>query len=257
MLFTSKRQSNNVIQHWYVPMDKFQFSSQDFYAEVEKELVARRVPGLTISQIDFHEGGLLSDKRVYMRLARERLAMEICAAPFGRTFFFSLRVVEKPRLSWLVILFFLWASITLYFTYHQAPGVTLTIAGLIAVGALLFWMFRPQPVTTTSNANADAKGPAKPRELPPFSAMLLDLPIIGPLYERIRKDTYYRHDTRVMFLTVVNDIVKMKVEEVTAAKGEKLIRSHEYNPILGRLYKTRTTNLEDRNPDDWRHGDQN
>src|SRR5476649_741848 len=107
MLFTSKRQSDNVIQHWYVPMDKFQFSAQEFYAEVEKELAARQVPGLTISRIDFHEVGLLSDKRVYMRLARERLAMEICAAPFGRTYFFSLRVVEKPRLSWIVILLFL------------------------------------------------------------------------------------------------------------------------------------------------------
>ncbi len=256
MLFTPKKQSANVIQHWYVPMDKFQFSSQEFYAEVEKELVARRVPGLTISRVDFHEGGLLSDKRVYLRLARERLAMDICAAPFGRTFFFSLRVVEKPRLGWLALIFIFFLIVAYYFAYLKARGTTLTIAGIIALGALLYWMFRPQPVTSGSLASVDEKAPATPKELPNFSAILLDLPIIGHLYERIRRDTYYRHDTRVMYLTVVNDIVKMKIEEVTAAKGVKLIRSHEYNPIFGELYKTVTTDFDKRNPNDWRHGEQ-
>ena len=77
--------------------------------------------------------------------------------------------------------------------------------------------------------------------------MLLDLPVIGGWYERIRKDTYYRHDTRMMYLTVVKSIVEMKIEEVTAAKGIKLIRRHEYNPILGELYKTVTTHPGEEN----------
>jgi len=237
MLISSKRPSTTILHHSYTPVDKFLFATQEFYAEVEKELIARQVPGLTISRVDFYEGGLLSDKRTYLRLARERLAFDICAAPFGRVFFFSLRVVEKPRPGWLVLLLFFAAIGAVYAALHQAGDQALTIGGLLVVALFLFWLFRPQPVTTTSLAQAGAQGPAKTKAVPDFSAMLLDLPVIGGWYERIRRDTYYRQDTRMMYLTVVKSIVEMKIEEITAAKGVKLIRRHEYDPILGELYK--------------------
>ena len=44
---------------------------------------------------------------------------------------------------------------------------------------------------------------------------------------------------------MVNDIVKEKVEEVTAAKGVKLVRFNEYDPILGELYKPRLVTLSE------------
>jgi hypothetical protein len=69
-------------------------------------------------------------------------------------------------------------------------------------------------------------------------AALLKLPLFGPVYERFfRKETYYREDTRLMYLTVVEGVVKKLVEQETAAKGVKLLTQYEYAPILGELYK--------------------
>ncbi len=85
-----------VIKHWYAPLDNFQFITGEFYGMIEKELQARKVPGLEISRVEFSEGGLLSDKREYLRLKRERLVFDICAAPFGTSYFFSFRFVELP-----------------------------------------------------------------------------------------------------------------------------------------------------------------
>ena len=61
----------------------------------------------------------------------------------------------------------------------------------------------------------------------------------------IRKETYYRQDTRLMYLTVVEGVVKKLVEEETAAKGIKLLKEYEYGPILGDLYKLTEKNLEE------------
>ena len=71
-----------------------------------------------------------------------------------------------------------------------------------------------------------------------LDASLVKSPVLGPIYERFfRKETYYRHDTRLLYHEIVSGVVKQKVEEVTAAKGVKLIRAHECSPILGDLYK--------------------
>ena len=48
-----------VIGHWYVPVDNFQFVTADFYQMIEKELTVRKVPGLEISRVEFSEGGML------------------------------------------------------------------------------------------------------------------------------------------------------------------------------------------------------
>ena len=85
-----------VIEHWYSAVDNFEFASNDFYQRIEQELAARKVPDLEISRVQFSEGGLLSGKREYLRLRRERLVFDICAAPFGTSYFFSFRFVELP-----------------------------------------------------------------------------------------------------------------------------------------------------------------
>src|SRR5579862_8218385 len=85
-----------VLNHWYAPVDDFQFVTADFYHMIEKELTERKVPGLEISRITLGEGGPLSPKREYLRLRRERLVYDICAAPFGTSYFFSFRFVELP-----------------------------------------------------------------------------------------------------------------------------------------------------------------
>jgi hypothetical protein len=61
--------------------------------------------------------------------------------------------------------------------------------------------------------------------------------IMYAIYEAwIRRETYYRHDTRLMYCDTVNAVVKAKVEETTGAKGIKLIRYMENCPLLNELY---------------------
>ena len=72
-----------------------------------------------------------------------------------------------------------------------------------------------------------------------LDAFLLNAPVIGSIYERFfRKETYYRIDTRLMFLESIDAIVKMKVEEVTAKNGVKLVSIRQHAPLFDELYKS-------------------
>jgi len=77
-----------------------------------------------------------------------------------------------------------------------------------------------------------------------LDASLIKTPVIGAIYEAwFRVETYYRHDTRLMYCDTINSVVKAKVEEVTGAKGIKLVRFMEHSPILGELYKPNPASL--------------
>jgi hypothetical protein len=204
-------------------VDNFQFATADFYGMIEKQLTDRKVPGLETSRVDLSEGGLLSAKREYLRLKRERLVFDICAAPFGTGYFFSFRFVELPlgikageMLIFIVCIFFI------FYLLLKAFGLILGIIAMLALLAGSVWIMR----------NAVRLG------LKDLDATLLRTPIIGPLYEIVfRKETYYREDTRLMYLSVVDYITKALVDEVTAAKGIKLVRRYEHKSILGDLYR--------------------
>src|SRR5437764_8693628 len=93
--FFRKKQAE-VLSHWYSHVPNFNASTRDFYAAVEKELKEQRVPGLEVAHVEFAEGGVLSAKREYLRMTRERLVFDICAAPFGVNYFYSCRFAELP-----------------------------------------------------------------------------------------------------------------------------------------------------------------
>ena len=77
-----------------------------------------------------------------------------------------------------------------------------------------------------------------------LDATLVKSSVFGPIYENwFRKQTYYRQDTRIMYLDTVNAVVKAKVEETTGANGIKLIRYMENCPILSELYKPNAVQL--------------
>ena len=218
-----KSKKADVLSHWYTPVPNFNLSTQEFYAAVEKELEAQKVPGLEMSRVEFSEGGLLSDRRMYLRMTRERLVFDVCAAPFGVNYFFSCRFAELPiKVSFanLVALFLLF--IVLVFLSLKTLGFWLSV---------IFWPVLLVALTYTL-CNAVSLGLAN------LDAWLLKQPVIGELYERFfRKETYHRQDTRLMYLTVVEGVIKKLVEQETAAKGVKLLTQYEYGPILGELYK--------------------
>src|SRR5437879_2647400 len=189
-----KSKRAEVMEHWIAFVEGFQFSSSEFYDSVESELKVR-----------------------------ERLVFDVCAAPFGRSFFFSCRFAEVPpviKLWQLILVLVSFAAIVVF--AWRAAGLILGTLLLLAALALLIYTLR----------NAVAMG------LRDLDATLIKSPIVGPIYELFfRKETYYRHDTRLMYLEVVSGVVKRLAEDAVAAKGLKLIKQYEQAPILGELYK--------------------
>jgi hypothetical protein len=222
-MFSLKSRKAEVLDHWIAFVEGFALSSNEFYESVTNELKASEVPGMEMSRVDFAEGGILSDKRTYLRMIRERLVFDVCAAPFGRRFFFSCRFCEVPTVIKLWQILVLLASVfCLISIIWHVLGVMLGTLVLAAAAAGLVYVLR----------NAVAMG------LQDLDATLIKSPVLGPIYERFfRKETYYRHDTRLMYLDTVSGVVKRLAEEATAAKGVKLVRQYELAPILGELYK--------------------
>src|SRR6185295_17043880 len=100
-----------------------------------------------------------------------------------------------------------------------------TIWGLIALVPLLgggFFVIHNSPAPGLKN----------------LDAKLMKAPVIGPLYELfLRKDTYYRQDTRLMYLSTVDAITKALVDQVTSAKGIKLVKLYKRTPRSGEMYR--------------------
>ncbi len=222
-IFGFKNTKGEILDHWIAFLDDFNFSPGEFYSAIEAELEARKIPGLSIAKEEFREGGALSDKRIYLRLFRERLAMYTCAAPFGAGYFFSCRTVYVPALVrlWHILasLFAIWVIwICLMMPLGLVYGTYATITLVFALGAV----FR----NAASAAFADV------------DALLLRIPVVATIYEDwFRVDTYYRVDTRMIYLQRLPALIRELAEEITAAKGAKLEKQYERAPILGELYK--------------------
>jgi len=218
--------SNNkgeVLKHWIAFADGFAFPPEEFYTAIEKELTARKIPSMEISRVEFAQGGWLSGKRTYMRMMRERLALDACAAPFGTGYFFSCRTLYIPPLIRL------WHLLVLFFVFNVIGGLLIKPLGLtFAFVAEIGLMVAVAAVLR----NTVVMG------LADLDNLLLKLPVIGPIYERLfREETYYRVDTRLLYLKIIPDLIQMLAEEVTGEKGVKLADQYECAPILGDLYK--------------------
>ncbi len=91
------RKPERVISHWYNYVEGFSTSAMDFYAAVEAAVNARELPGVTLSRVEFKESGILSAKREYLRIQREKVAFDLGAAPYGGSaYFFSWWLAELP-----------------------------------------------------------------------------------------------------------------------------------------------------------------
>ena len=221
-VFGFENKKGEILDSWILFADGFSFPPQDFYAAIDKEMVARKIPSMEISREEFGEGGLLSDKRTYLRMFRERLALYTCASPFGTGYFFSFRAVYVPALVRL------WHILAFFVFFGLIGGLLVRLLGLtFAVAALVALMFAIAAVFR--NATAASVGD--------LDTLLLKIPIVSTIYENwFREDTFYRIDTRSVYLKQLPEIVRRLAEEITAAKGAKLLEEHERTPALGGLY---------------------
>jgi len=217
-------QKSEVSSHWGTALCSIQFSAQEFYAKIENAIRAREWPGLELLRVLHSEAGLLSHKREYLRVVRQRQVFDICAATFGKDYFFTLREAEiKPPLSFATLLIFLLVSFMLFNWSVGSFGLivgSINFVALLALGLFLMW-------------NALRMG------LTRLDGLFMRMPVIGPIYETFfrRSTTYFQHDTRMVFLKLMDQLVKEQVDEETSAKGIKLLSCFEHRPIFEDFYK--------------------
>jgi hypothetical protein len=222
-IFTFENKKGEILDHWIAFLDSFSYSPEEFYRTLENEIVTRKIPSLAISREIFSEGSLLSDRRIYLRLIRERLALYTCASAFGTGYFFSCRTVYVPAKVRLWHILAATGFFALAWELLWRPlGLTF---GSIAVGTLMFAC-----ALVLRNAAASAVGD--------IDTFVLKIPIVATIYEDwFRAETYWRHDARMVYLQRIPALIRELAEEITAAKGAKLVKQYERSPIFGELYK--------------------
>lgn len=218
-----RKKQGEELNHWIGSAENFNYPPQTFYDELEKVLAERKIPDLTMARIEFAEGGLLSNQRTYLRMQRERLIFDVCAAPFGTGFFFSCRTVKLPvviKLWHILVLCFLLNVLWLGFfkLFGLMLGSGLWLLFLVALGITL------HNAATLSTLTMDA--------------WLTRMPVIGTIYEAwFKRDTYFRADSRLMYLELIPNLVQKLSETTAGANGVRLVRQYQTAPVLGELYK--------------------
>lgn len=203
-MFNFLKKRRPIVQHqWIVPLENFESDVGGFYSAIEETIRERRLPPMQILRIPWREGGLLSRGRDYLRIMRERLVFDIGCGPFGSYWFYSCRGAVVPRrLTWFDILFALLTLGSFYAIYYLAFG---PIVGQFVFIATFGFIYAVMIVAG---------------KWPGLDETLIHMPVVGAIYEALfRRETYYRQDTRLMWLTTINSIVREKVQEFAKAGG--------------------------------------
>ncbi len=98
------KQADLPLAHWHHSFNNLQESPQKYYNNVVQAISQRKLPDIDISRIDYREGGVLSGKRLYLRVQRKEHIFDICAFPFGSGFYFSWWLGRKYCLFWRLVM---------------------------------------------------------------------------------------------------------------------------------------------------------
>jgi hypothetical protein len=205
-----------VISHWHHSVEDFNTSTLEFYNSVEEALRAKEAPSVKTDRIDWHETGLLSAKREYLRVSFGRFSFDICAAPFGKDFFFSWWLTKRqPEASLLIGCGgLLGLAVLLVILVSMVGPIFGMLAFLVVIGAGL---------------GALMNGAFASSEV--VEDVILSLPIVGTLYRRFLKPvTYYTEDTRLIFEEAVHTVVLHHVEGMLQTKGARALAPEEARP---------------------------
>lgn len=218
------RKPARVISHWYHYVEGFSTSAMDFYASVEEAVKGRELPGASLSRVEFKEGGVLSAKREYLRVQREKAVFDLCAAPYGKQgYFFSWWLAELPGnpLVWL------FATLGIGFAYLVLFAILWAMLGDSCGGIVLFILF----VLAGIPGGLYALGYGIREGAIGDEEMVLAMPFIGWLYERVfQPTTYYRIDTALMFQEAVRASVNEVLEDLFSEQGLRALASEDLAP---------------------------
>lgn len=219
----AKAKRNKLLSYWTELSNDFQYSPRQFYALVLRNLDHRQIPGLEIEPANLRAGGVFSERRLYLRLRRERLVFEVCAAPFGTAFFVSCRLFDRRRdAGWIHYLMMIALLAGIGYVLWTTLGwvwAAIVLSGL----ATFVWSFMRLSLQQEMVALQDA---------------LPEIPLIGPLYESwFRPETYYRQDLNECYRTAVEKTVKQTLGEVLSQSGLKALAPAEAAPAIAALHQ--------------------
>lgn len=212
---------DTVVSHWSTLIEGLQASPLQFYQSVEAALLRRQIPETKNDRVDYKEAGLLSAKREYLHVGREKMVFDICGAPFGTGFFVSWWLAEaKFKLNpFLQVL----AVFGMLVVVNVILGLVGPINGLLSLCVVV-----PAALALIDSLSTDGKFD---------DGIVRALPVIGWLYERLFKPaTYYRIDTMLMFQKAVHNAVLEVIDEMTTAKGLRALGESDRKPIMREFY---------------------
>jgi len=222
----TRAKPTDILSHWGKLLENLSFSPQEFYTKLEKALCDRKVPGLDVSRVDWKEGGPLSARREYLRLTRERLVFDVCAAPFGTGFFVSWWFGRKPlKFGLIALLLCIWA--------------------IWQVGKLAQQLFELDDAQTALVTGACLLGLfllAAREILADVDAFLMKIPFVGYVYEKyLRRITFYRVDLMLMYQSAVHAAVLQVIDEIMEAEGAQPLPEIDRKPVFKELLAPQTT----------------
>ncbi|HEY6803865.1 MAG TPA: hypothetical protein VI306_09830 [Pyrinomonadaceae bacterium] len=226
--------SAGVLAHWSTLIENFNASPLELYALVEAAVERRNIPGAARSRVDYREGGALSARREYLRVARGKQVYDVCGAPYGTGFFVSSWHTEaRARFGWLWLTGLValvagslaLAGLVLFLGVGSAADFyTAAVLAVLAVPMLGFVF----PVLTFAIVGLVAS-----RTDVGIGEALSVVPFLGPLYKQIfQPATYYKADTALMFQKSVHNAVLEALDELTADKGVRAIVESERRAAL-------------------------
>ena len=222
-----------VLSHWSQLIENFQTSSIDFYVRVATAVQRRQAPNILISRVTWRESGVFSARREYLRVERGEDIIDICAAPFGTSFFFSSRLAkERSRLGCFYGILLLFVAAVL----SVIPGLLLFAAGVDPATLNLIQNLMIQVVNLIWLIIAFLLAAVLLAFL--FGAQSIEaIPFLGRFYAwALKPITYYRIDTALMFQKTVHNAMLEVIDELTMAKGLRGLSEDERKPIMHGLF---------------------
>lgn len=216
--------------HWYNLIGGFQYSTQDYYAQIEAALQPHQIPDVSVSRVEYRESGIFSAKRVYLRIRRDRLVFDICGAPFGTGFFFSWWLGELHGAN-------IFTVIAVLIGFLAASSFVISLLGAIFTSIFGYFMgmvfvLQSIPILLWLLGLFIRENPMD------IEDTVMEIPVVGPLYKWLfRPVTYYKTDTALMFQSAVHTVVLEVVDQITKAQGVRTLSEAERKPIMREFYR--------------------
>ena len=159
------------VAHWHATIPGLKIPKDRFLEALSLAIRRYKIPGASVSRVQFLETTIASPTREYLRIRQRNLSFYVFAASLGESFFVS---------SWLV------------------------------------------------------------PERSVIARVLLSVPLIGPLFSRLirlfQAETFFAHDSTLLFLEIVHQSVLNVVDTLTSTENVGPLPEEQRKPIMHELY---------------------